>query len=77
MPANESYANVGIGMQCVHLKARGFVLRGRQIVIAFFWYFFFFKFRVGVGKTGLSGLSPSPLVPEQLGVGVGGGLQVL
>lgn len=32
-------------------------------------FFFFFKFRVGVGKTGLSGLVPSPLVLELLGVG--------
>ena len=27
-----------------------------------FFFFFFLKFRLGVGKTGLSGLSPSPLV---------------
>lgn len=40
--------------------------------------FFFFKFRVGVGKTGLSGLSPSALVSEQLGGWGGGGvLQLL
>ena len=25
MPAKESYANVGIGMQCEHLEAWGFV----------------------------------------------------
>lgn len=31
--------------------------------------FFFSKFRVGVGKTGLSGLAPSPLVLELLGAG--------
>lgn len=34
----------------------GFCSWGRQIVIAFFGTFFFFKFRVGVGKTGLSDL---------------------
>ena len=48
---------------------------GRQIVIAFFGSFFFFfslSFGWGVGKTGLSGLSPSPLVPGQLGVGAAG-----
>lgn len=32
-------------------------------------FFFFSKFRVGVGKTGLSGLAPSPLVLELLGAG--------
>lgn len=48
----------------------GFCSWGRRIVIAFLGsFFFFFKFRVGVGKTGLSGLVPSPLVLELLGVG--------
>lgn len=47
----------------------GFCSWGRQIVIAFLGSFFFFKFRVGVGKTGLSGLAPTPLVLELLGAG--------
>lgn len=48
----------------------GFCSWGRQIVIAFLGSVFFFsKFRVGVGKTGLSGLAPSPLVLELLGAG--------
>jgi hypothetical protein len=51
----------------------GFCSCGRQIVIGSFFFFFFLKFRMGVGKTGLSGLTPSPLVPEQLGVGRSGG----
>lgn len=54
----------------------GFCSWGRQIVIAFLgsvFFLSFFKFRVGVGKTGLSGLTPSPLVLELLGGGGDGG----
>lgn len=43
--------------------------------IAFFGSFFFFKFWLGVGRTGLSGLSASPLVLRSWGGerGSGGG----
>lgn len=52
----------------MHLEAWVLFL-GKADCNCFPWVFFFFKFRVGVGKTGLSGLAPTPLVLELLGAG--------
>lgn len=64
-------------MQCVHLEAWGFVGAGGAggRLYCFLRVFFFFKFWLGVGRTGLSGLSASPLVLRSWGGerGSGGG----
>lgn len=50
MPAKESYANVGIGMQCEHLEAWGFVGGRGADCNCFLRVFFFLSFGWGGGE---------------------------
>ena len=80
MPAKESYANVGIGMQCEHLEAWGFV-GGRweadcNCFLRIFFFFFFFKFWLGGGEDRfIWSLSISSSSRAAGGGGGGGALQ--